>query len=144
MLLHLFNDEKVVNRTIDSFNIALPGANLYLCFVEDRPKLVKPHDNLFFIKNINEDFNELDCDKITAIIIHFLDDRKIQFVEKYFNRPLPIYWIMWGGDFYNALLDRKGFPIYYTWRFLGWRYWLKKILALVGYQRPYEKNVWFL
>lgn len=140
MILHLFNDEKVVNRTIEAFNTALPGINVYLCFVEDNPKLVTACDNLFFIKNRDENFDELDCNKITAIVIHFLDNRKIKFIEKFFKRVLPIYWIMWGGDFYNTLLESKGFPVYYSQRFLGWRYWIKKILALGGYQRPYEKK----
>lgn len=141
MILHLFNDEKVVNRTIESFEIALPKHNYYLCFVEeDSPQKVIPNTDVYFVKKDGIIPIDISSINITTVIVHFLNYRKILFIEKYVRKDVPIYWIMWGGDFYNRILSSHGYPIYYRTQYLGIRYFVKRILNACGYQTKIDRQ----
>lgn len=131
MILHLFDDEKVVNRAIESFEKALPGRNVYLCFANDSIKFVQVRPNLYFVKD-NDVCDEVDYTKVSAIIIHLLTPRKILFVKKYINKKIPVYWIMWGADYYNELLAGNGLNIYYEPYFLGYKFYVKKLIFKIG------------
>ena len=131
MLLHLVDDEKIINRTIDSFEEALPGRNIFLCFADLPTKYVRPRYNLYFIgdSTISENICKWE---INAIIIHYLSYKKIVFLQKNFYPKVPIYWMMWGRDFYNNLLYSRGFPLYYKFHWPGLKYLVKHIFNRLG------------
>lgn len=70
MLLHLFDDEKVVNRTIEIFEKALPGKSIYICFIDEAPRFVRATDNLYFYKE-NDSFQRDILKDINKVIVHF-------------------------------------------------------------------------
>ena len=130
MILHLFDDEKVVNRTIKSFELALGDRSIYLCFTKGNLRHVKEHNRLFiYSDDVIKTLNEFD---ITCIIIHFLSQAKIDFIRKYYPYEKNVYWIMWGADFYNELLYSAGYPIYYRLPILGCKSLVKKIIYTLG------------
>lgn len=108
MILHLVHDEKIINRTIDVFETVFPKENLFVVFTRKKFKFVREGKNIFayqdFEKN-KEDF------KVTAIIIHYMNSRKMDFVNKLYPPRIPVYWIIWGADLYNKLLEPKGFEM---------------------------------
>lgn len=118
MILHLFNDEKVVNRCIENFEKVVPNKNLFICFYEKKLKHVKKHENLFFYNESCSFDNSLLYD-IEKIIIHYLDLKKVNFILEHNLINIPCYWCIWGGDLYNTFLVNRGYPIYYESHFLG-------------------------
>lgn len=140
MLLHLFDDEKVVNRAIALFEKALPGQNVYICFIDDTAHLVKAADNLYFYKEGNG-FQRDKLSGVDKIIIHFLSYKKIKFINTYFPQFIPCYWNIWGADLYNSILEYRGYPVYYEPRFLGYRFFVRKILCHLKVSTPIQKVV---
>ena len=140
MLLHLFDDEKVVNRAVILFEKALPKQNIYICFIDDVAHIVKAADNLYFYKE-GDDFQKDKLIDVDKVIIHFLSYRKIKFVNTYLPRFIPCYWNIWGADLYNSILEYKGYPVYYEPRFLGIRFLLRKIWCQLKMLPPTQKVV---
>ena len=142
MILHLFDDEKVVNRCIESFEKAFPDDNLYICFHDTELKHVKPHRNLHFCGNIDVFDNSL-LSNIDRIIIHYLNLKKVNFILKHNLVNIPVYWCVWGADLYNTFLVNRGYSIYYEPQFLGKlhniKILIKKILLKFSIISPTEK-----
>lgn len=114
MLLHLFNDEKIMNRTIQNFEEALPNQNIFVCIMKgDNPKYVSKELGVIFTDLSSPLKEDLGC--VTTVIIHLLFEDKIVFLEQ--NRLLDrrIFWIEWGMDLYNSLLFHAGFPMFYNY-----------------------------
>lgn len=109
MILHLVHDEKIINRTIDIFEKAAPGENLFVVFTRHELKLVKQRENVITYKEYK---NYNGTKTFSSVIIHYLNSRKIRFVQKYIKNNIPIYWIIWGNDLYNKLLYPKGFELW--------------------------------
>lgn len=138
MLLHLIDDEKIINRTIDSFEEALPGQNIFLCFVDSPIKYVQPRDNLYFVENSTMPENI--CKReIEAIIIHYLSYKKITFLQKNSYPKVPIYWIMWGSDYYNNILENKGYRVCQFPRYKGIKTSIKRFINLLGINTNTDK-----
>lgn len=111
MILHLVNDEKIINRTIRLFESVAPGKHLFVVFGGKKGfKYVTPSETVIskadFLKRSEKSH-------FSAIIIHLLNIRKIRFIQKCKFENIPIYWIIWGADLYNKLLEPKGFEMYY-------------------------------
>jgi len=114
MILHLFDDEKVVNRCIEIFEKSLPDENNYICFISSStPYHVSAHNSLTFIRNIN-DVDEDVINVTTKVLIHYLSPWKYEFINKFIKKSIPCYWLIWGGDLYNQILQYKGYQLYYT------------------------------
>ena len=109
MILHLVHDEKIINRTIDIFEEVAPKQNLFIVFTRHQLKYIKPQQNVIFFQDFTQKYKG---EKFSSVIIHFLNSRKIRFINKYIDQNTPIYWIIWGNDLYNKLLYPKGFEIY--------------------------------
>lgn len=110
MILHLVNDEKIINRTIDEFESVYPGDNLWV--VANRPedfRLVEPHANVMGRKEFLRHHAREHYDHI---FIHLLNPRKISILKKMDLSGSRIHWIIWGLDLYNKLLVPKGFRLY--------------------------------
>lgn len=107
-ILHLFNDEKVINRMIRFFEDTLPSCNYYMCFCHKNgenytARHIDPNLPISFFDPQKDIYTQrhTGCDKI---LIHFLDDDKARFVDTYFSQKhIKVCWIVWGGDLYNTL-----------------------------------------
>ena len=110
MKLHLVNDEKIINRTIDEFEEVFPGENLWVVTNRRKDfKLVKARTNVigrdaFCKRHATAHYDE--------IYIHLLNPRKIKILSEIDTAGSRIYWIIWGLDLYNKLLVPKGFRLY--------------------------------
>ncbi|WP_297971218.1 TDP-N-acetylfucosamine:lipid II N-acetylfucosaminyltransferase [uncultured Bacteroides sp.] len=140
MQLHLFDDEKVVNRAIDLFEKALPNQNIYICFVGDIVHFVNATNNLYFYKE-GECFQIDNLKNVNKIIIHNLSYRKVVFINTYLPQPIPCYWNIWGGDLYNTILEYRGCSIYYEPRYLGVKYFIRKALCYLNIYSNIQKTV---
>lgn len=110
MKLHLVNDEKIINRTIDVFEEVFPGENLFVVTNKTSSfKWVRKGINILsrteFAKR-REDF------KFTEVYIHLLNRRKIEIVDELSLKGVSVYWIIWGVDLYYMLLAPKGFRMF--------------------------------
>lgn len=110
MILHLVNDEKIINRTIQLFENACPGEHLFVVFKRQKETYVKRGPAV-----ISAEEYEMWKDKfsIDSVIIHSLSKKKIYFIRQYKFEHIPLYWIIWGADLYNRLLEPQGFELYY-------------------------------
>lgn len=145
MLLHLFDDEKVVNRCIGMFEKALPNQNIYVCIADvNKLKHVKQNGNVYFHKD-GDTFDKEILSKVDAVLIHFLNYQKIQFVQNYVQKNCPCYWIVWGADLYSQLLYFKNYPLIYKSSFLHYKKRILKFLHKLGYRgRTYETIINFI
>lgn len=110
MNLHLVNDEKIINRTIDMFEKVWPGDNLFVVFTKKPTfSLVSRRDNVISIAEFKGAFKKQHYDKI---FIHNMKRRKMNLVNSMDTADTKVYWIVWGADLYNKLLEPKGFPMF--------------------------------
>ncbi|MFT3919659.1 TDP-N-acetylfucosamine:lipid II N-acetylfucosaminyltransferase [Cloacibacterium sp.] len=109
MILHLVHDEKIINRTIAIFEEVNPHQNIFVVFTRHQLKYVNKQENVILFKDFEKKYSSKD---FSSVIVHFLNSRKIRFINKYIDKNLPIYWIIWGNDLYNKLLSPKGFELY--------------------------------
>lgn len=109
MILHLVHDEKIINRTIDIFEKVVPEGNLFVVFTRHELKFVKHHKSVITFEEYEK---SKDLKKFSSVIIHYLNSRKIRFVQKHIEKNIPIYWIIWGNDLYNKMLYPKGFELW--------------------------------
>ena len=109
MILHLVHDEKIINRTISIFEEVAPKNNLFVVFTRHKLKHVTNLDNVILFKEFEKEHSKT---VFSSVIVHFLNSRKIRFIDKYIDKSIPVNWIIWGNDLYNKLLYPKGFELY--------------------------------
>ena len=126
MLLHLLINEKVTRRTIYLFEAIFPQQNYFVCTREGLCGSIQKEDPVVYYVNGHLTEN-IDFDKIKAVLIHYLTPESISFVDKYIPEGVPVYWFMWGGDFYPLLGD-KGYGFYSQPIFAGKRYLFKSYI----------------
>lgn len=142
MILHLVNDEKIINRVIELFDDALEGRNKYVCFLHTKtPQFVHPRDNLSFYDSLENQDPSIEFEKVDKVVVHFLDYSKVCFCNQYVPQNVPVYWILWGGDLYNGLLDHRGYKLLYTRRFYPIRTNLVWLVKKAGYKRRSEREI---
>lgn len=139
MILHFVNDEKVINRTVEMFESVYPGQNIFVVsnrmhhpfkYVTGRPHVFSRSEffkndcfkDVFFRRGSAASADSAGgADDVIApqdkIIIHLLNKRKISLLRCMDLKRLKacgvkIYWIIWGLDLYNNLLEPAGFKIY--------------------------------
>lgn len=115
MRLHILPDEKIINRTIDTFEHVFPNDNKYIIISDtgDFKHVDVNHNNVFPFTSVKgSDFWRTigDVSTYSAIIIHYLTNNAVYFLNK-IKHP-NIYWIEWGYDLYNNLLEPRGFHLY--------------------------------
>lgn len=142
MNLHLVTDEKITNRIIDNYEEALPGQNLFVCFPSPW-KMVKERENVILYKD-EKDIESVDFSKFKNVLIHFLDETKMNFFEKYINHKPNCYWFVWGGDIYNGLLEFKGMNIVYETKFIGFKQKLRILLNRIGLKNNSQRKLDFV
>ena len=111
--IHFFQDEKVVNDVIGSFEEVFPDDNVFVILSKDgRANLVtkrlntyffpfKSRELFLFLKNITE---------YKEVIVHSMGYRMAQIVNR-INHP-NITWVVWGSDLFEPLLGSKGYKLY--------------------------------
>lgn len=109
MILHLVHDEKIINRTISIFEEVAPKNNLFVVFTRHKLKHITNLDNVILFKEFEKEYSST---VFSSVIVHFLNSRKIRFINKYIDKSIPVNWIIWGNDLYNKLLYPKGFELY--------------------------------
>jgi hypothetical protein len=115
MILHLFNDEKVVNGAITYFDNVYPNKNRVIILIPRKNyicKYVKPAKNVYFVVYGSAKFWNCvgNVEQYRHIILHYLDDKKADFVNKINHSDIT--WVAWGGDLYNGLLAIRGYKLY--------------------------------
>lgn len=141
MILHLVDDEKIINRVISIFDETLPHKNFYICFFKSTiPVFVENKNNVLFYDGKN-DISSIDFNKFKKVIIHSLTLEKILFYEKYINNNAICYWVLWGADLYNTLLEYKGYNLYYRKKHLPNIIKLKLFASKFGYVGQTEKKI---
>lgn len=127
MRLHIVPDEKVINRCVDLFNEAFPNDNIFIVLTNNLDsKYVKKKNNVVFLKYDTKIFWKTigSISNYEHIIIHFLTGDSVKFLNK-INHP-SIYWIAWGADIYNGMLEQRGYKLYAQENIL-WRISKKKL-----------------
>lgn len=110
MKLHLVNDEKIINRTIDMFEQVFPGDNLFLVDTKnDDFKWVEKRD---CVMSMPEFLKKYDGEIYEAVYIHYLNRHKMNLIKKIDTSRSTVYWIIWGADLYNKLLAPEGFSLF--------------------------------
>lgn len=118
--IHLANDEKFINSSLDLFEEKFPKSNIMLINNNSgENKYIKKKLNV-----INVNFNDVEAstDKIIEfseghisinIFIHFLDYGKALLVEELRKKiDFKYYWIFYGADLYNRLYLKGSYELY--------------------------------
>ena len=133
MNLHLVDDEKVINRMISSFEEALPGRNIYICFKKKGDLVhVDPLNPNLYLYESECDFDVSLLRNVSKVVFHYLSLEKIIFFKQYVKHRVLTYWIVWGGDLYSELLAPRGFSMYYEKKYLGKKGQLTLFLGNLG------------
>lgn len=146
MRLHILPDEKIINRTIETFEHVFPEENKYIILTNGQNcnYVDVSIKNVFVVKFGTDDFWERigDYKDYSCIIVHYLSLDSARFVNK-IEHP-KIYWIEWGGDLYNNLLSRKGYKLYtntlYIFRFI-YGSLVKAFVLFLLRKRPANKEI---
>lgn len=113
--MHLVWDEKILHRIVKTFDSVFPNNNIYIYWEFENAKLkfIQNITSNGLICNVNN-ISEIDFSKISKVIIHGLDQAKIDFVRKNIPITVPVYWLLWGFEIYNSFLFQRGFKVYYS------------------------------
>ena len=102
MLIHLFDDEKFVDSTIDKFELVGTGKNRYIVF--SNTKELNHPQNLSKIEILPNDYRKLDFNKIynncDVLAIQYLTPIKIHLLKHKPNH-IKVIWMVWGKDAYD-------------------------------------------
>ncbi|MEE2699802.1 MAG: TDP-N-acetylfucosamine:lipid II N-acetylfucosaminyltransferase [Bacteroidota bacterium] len=102
MIVHLFEDQKFVDITIENFENVSSGLNKYIVFSNNKElRYVSRKEQILILPNSSYklDFGLIykDCQ---LLIIHFLSPIKLYIMK---NRPpnVQVIWSVWGSDAYD-------------------------------------------
>lgn len=115
MRLHILPDQKIIDRTIETFEHVYPNDNKYIVISSTGTfKYVSvDKNNIYPFTSVkSNDFWRAvgDVSNYSSIIIHYLTNNAVYFIN-HINHP-NIYWIEWGYDLYNTMLEPRGFKLY--------------------------------
>lgn len=102
MIVHLFEDEKFVDVTIDNFENISTGKNRYIVFSDKTSlKHVNRIHHIEILPNSWKKTNlDLICQDCKLLIIHYLSPLKL-FILKHIPEHITVIWSVWGGDAYS-------------------------------------------
>ena len=112
--LHFFQNEKVVNDAITSFEAVFPGENLYAILSKDGvAPLVKAQPNTLFLsyksKGLSWLLHNINC--FSEVICHSLWPGLDRIILR-LNHP-NITWVIWGADLFEGVLYKNGYKLYF-------------------------------
>ena len=110
MIVHLFEDQKFVDITIENFENISVKLNRYIIFSNNQElRYVSRKEQTVILPNssykLNLDLIYKDCQ---LLIIHFLSPIKLYVLK---NKPphIKVLWSVWGSDAYDHFLDQDFF-----------------------------------
>ena len=110
MIVHLFEDQKFVDITIENFDNVSLGSNKYIVFSNNQElKYVSNKEQTLILPNSSY---KLDLDLIYKdcqfLIIHFLSPIKLYVLK---NKPphIKVIWSVWGSDAYDHFSEQDFF-----------------------------------
>jgi hypothetical protein len=108
MIVHLFEDQKFVDITIENFENVSNGLNKYIVFSNnEKLTYVSRKDDVIILPNSSYklDINLIyeDCQ---FLIIHFLSPIKL-FILKHKPPNVKVLWSNWGSDAYDHFRDQN-------------------------------------
>jgi len=106
MIVHLFDDQKFVDITINNFDKINSSINRYIVFSKsNKLKYVHNTDRVFVLNNssykIKHEIIFKDC---SLLVIHFLTPLKSYIIKKA-PPNVRVLWSTWGADFYDMFHD---------------------------------------
>jgi len=138
MILHLLPEEKITSMIISTFEEAFPQKNIFLCDTT-RGECAGYKDKVLPMDQ-TEYSDIASKGEVDFVVIHYLNTEKIDFINRAGLLGKPIFWVMWGGDFYNAMLHEAGFRIYPNYPFNA-KYFLKNcVKKLIGWHSDCYKR----
>lgn len=142
MNIHLVQDEKFINGSIETFNYYYAAQNVYFVDVdENNRKLVKESDDVYFIpfqhktkiKKIISSFYK--TDGVINLFIHYMSRKAANLAIELKDNQLVdyLYWIFYGADLYSYLALEQNYKLY-DYNVSGRECFLKDILKrIIGY-----------
>lgn len=106
MIVHLFEDEKFVDNTINNFEVVSEKRNRYYVF-SNKEELVYVN-SIDKVEILQNRWLKNSCDLIfencDLLVVHYLTPLKIRFIK---NKPegVPVVWSIWGKDAYDYFKD---------------------------------------
>lgn len=110
-ILHILEDEKVVNSFIQMMESVYPRENSYLIVCNgDTPQRVTLNENITALKRNSRTYCQLlkNLTSYRHICIHSLSGCSNYHL---INHP-SVSWIIWGADLYESLLRFEGYQLY--------------------------------
>lgn len=114
MRLHIANNEKIISRCIVNFEEVFPGENKWVVLPNSRGRdYIGDNDKVVKCEYGTDQFwNGVgDVSRYDKVIVHCLTSSSADFICKINHSQ--IFWIEWGRDLYQNLLQCKGYPLYY-------------------------------
>lgn len=116
MILHLVDDEKVINRAVDLFDRVYPKENLFVVDIPAANYVFKhvglKEDVVSAVFGSSKFYNIIgDLNQYSAIVFHNLTRNKCRFIRKNKSLKAKFIWILWGFDLYS-FLEAKGYDLY--------------------------------
>lgn len=118
--IHLCNDEKFIDSSIENFNKIFPNQNLFLIKknIHNQRNFIKSRNEIRifnFKENEIVDFILQNVESITEIniLVHYLDADKAFLISK-LNKLIKFktYWIFYGVDLYKPLYLKGKYQLY--------------------------------
>lgn len=147
--IHLVQDEKFINASINMFEKYYPGQNFYIVDKsEDEARMVMPRANVFFFPFHHGEWSKFIQNKVLIksfqqinILTHFLTRnaayRSLQL--KVSNKNARLYWIFYGADLYSYL-ENLGKYTLYDYEVKGQKNRFKNIINLFLGRYSYVKK----
>lgn len=154
MNIHLVNDEKFINLSVERFNHYYPDRNIF--FVESTSannyQLKHVTENNFIKKIDLTDTNSIEqilpyCDKNCNIFIHYLTEDKSIIVNLLKEKTkAKTYWIFYGADMFRMLYTKGLYKLYdrstvSQWLFHQTKKLMFKFRILPAYVKAKEKCI---
>lgn len=116
-ILHLFEDQKVVERVLESFEAAFPEIHqigIVVLNSAEQKRYIKNKERFVFIDHtqlgvLAEQIRE---DRISLVFIHFLTEYKASALFE-IPKGVKVCWVIYGGDLYNHYLSYLGYDVFY-------------------------------
>lgn len=99
--LHLINNEKITQSMISLFQRVNLGEHFFVIFNRSKEYLSNESLNDYVLPAnafLNSKIKKVHFD---VVLIHSLDIKKVNFIEKNIKYPAKFIWLLWGGDIYN-------------------------------------------
>ena len=108
MIVHLFEDQKFVDVTIENFESISKGENRYIVFSDSR--VLKYVNKVDQVEILSTSRKEIDLNNVfqecKLLIIHYLAPIKL-YILKYLPNNIRVIWSVWGGDAYPYFRNKN-------------------------------------